>query len=194
MEDLGCFAAVTDGFHASLVHQELMTGLRPVGHTRVFIDVITPNAGGLTPEKWRKDATICPQHWPTDLSLLCGWYRNDTLEAFAAESYTRLQRQHMFSDLSVDLTALSQRIFYESACRYVPIDALKEQMAKKFFYTRGLKKVVDQPTMLAHHAAQTSLRQRAQAAPLWGPTLRMTKDFTRLGCWRQAGTSDTILR
>ena len=166
MEDLGCFAAVTDGFHASLVHQELMTGLRPVGHTRVFIDVITPNAGGLTPEKWRKDATICPQHWPTDLSLLCGWYRNDTLEAFAAESYTRLQRQHMFADLSVDLTALSQRIFYERACRYVPIDALKEQMAKKFFYTRGLKKVVDQPTMLAHHAAQTSLRQRAQAAPL----------------------------
>jgi hypothetical protein len=133
MEDLGCFAAVTDGFHASLVHQELMTGLRPVGHTRVFIDVITPNAGGLTPEKWRKDATICPQHWPTDLSLLCGWYRNDTLEAFAAESYTRLQRQHMFADLSVDLTALSQRIFYEHACRYVPIDALKEQMAKKFF-------------------------------------------------------------
>jgi hypothetical protein len=39
-------------------------------------------------------------------------------------------------------------------------------MAKKLFYTRGPKKVVDQPTMFAHHAAQTSLRQRAQAAPL----------------------------
>ena len=67
---------------------------------------------------------------------------------------------------NVDVTALSQQVFYECPCRYVPIDDLKEQMAKKLFYTRGPKKVVDQPTMFAHHAAQTSLRQRAQAAPL----------------------------
>ena len=79
-----------EGFHESLISQALLTGLRTVDHTRAFINVITPNAGGLTPDKWRKDATICPQHWPTDLSLLRGWYRSGPLEAFAKDAYTRL--------------------------------------------------------------------------------------------------------
>ena len=31
---------------------------------------ITPSPGGITPERWRQDATVCPPNWPTDCSLL----------------------------------------------------------------------------------------------------------------------------
>ena len=37
----------------------------------------------------------------------------------------------MFADLSVDDTALSQRVFYERPCRYVPINEIKEQRERK---------------------------------------------------------------
>ena len=164
MEDLGCFAAVTDGFHASLVHQELMTGLRPVGHTRVFIDVITQMQEGSLPRNGGKMRRFAHNTGP----LTSAYFADGT--AMIHLRLLRPNRTPAFNGSTCLLTSVwtllrcHSEYFYERACRYVPIDALKEQMAKKFFYTRGLKKVVDQPTMLAHHAAQTSLRQRAQAA------------------------------
>lgn len=114
-----CFASVIDGFHESLVHQDMMQAFCPVGATRVILDVITPSALGLTPEKWRRGAIICPPNWPADYSLLKGWYLSTNIHEFAAEARKRLHTTHMFGDLRVDLDFLAKRVFYERPCMCV---------------------------------------------------------------------------
>ena len=48
----------------------------------------------------------------------------------------------MFANLTVDTAALLQRVFYECPCKYVPLDELKDQWAKKLFNMRALKNPV----------------------------------------------------
>jgi hypothetical protein len=71
----------------------------------------------------------------------------------------------MFANLTVDTAALLQRVFYECPCKYVPLDELKDQWAKKLFNMRALKNPVAPSATAAHHAAQNRLRKRAQNAP-----------------------------
>ena len=47
-----------------------MMGLQPTGATRVTLEVIIPSPTGLTPEKWKQTATLCPLDWPSNYSLL----------------------------------------------------------------------------------------------------------------------------
>jgi len=72
------------------VHPSYRTSCRPSA-TRVVLDVITPSDSGLTPEKWRCDATICPPNWPIDYRLLRGWYLSTNLHEFASGMFSPLQ-------------------------------------------------------------------------------------------------------
>ena len=89
----------------------------------------TLNAWGLTSKKWQKTVTIANNSGPltSTLRMAPQWYSS----GFPGETYTGLQFWHIFADLSVDDTALSQRVFYERPCRYVPINELKEQRERK---------------------------------------------------------------
>ena len=80
-----CFPSVLEGFRASLI-QDIMQAF-----CTVVLDVITPSDSGLTPEKWRCDATICPPNWPIDYRLLRGWYLSTNLHEFASGMFSPLQ-------------------------------------------------------------------------------------------------------
>ena len=43
-----------------VVEPDVMRGLQLAGATRVTLDVIIPSPTGLTPEKWKQTATLCP--------------------------------------------------------------------------------------------------------------------------------------
>ena len=54
-----------------VVEPNVMRGLQPAGATRVTLDVI-PSSRGLTPEKWKQTATLCPLDWPPAI-VYCGF-------------------------------------------------------------------------------------------------------------------------
>ena len=56
----GCFTEVIRGYKMGVVEPNVMRGLQPAGATRVTLDVIIPSPTGLTPEKWKQTATLCP--------------------------------------------------------------------------------------------------------------------------------------
>ena len=104
-----------------------MPAFTPVGPTRVVLEVITPSAGGITPKKWRQDATVCPPNWPTDYSLLRGWYLKENLHEFAAAQYAKLNCYHMFETLEVGIQTLSQRVFFARPPVYLSLADLQKQ-------------------------------------------------------------------
>ena len=62
------------GYQMGVVEPDVMRGLQPAGATRVTLDVIIPSSTGLTPEKWKQTATLCPLDWPSNYSLLRLWH------------------------------------------------------------------------------------------------------------------------
>lgn len=64
------FATVIRGYSLGVVEPTIMLGFKQTGPIRVFLEVITPSPGGITPEQWKQTATVCPLDWPTDYSLL----------------------------------------------------------------------------------------------------------------------------
>ena len=62
------------GYQMGVVEPDVMRGLQPAGATRVTLDVIIPSPRGLTPEKWKQTATLCPLDWPSNYSLLRLWH------------------------------------------------------------------------------------------------------------------------
>ena len=55
-----CFTELIRGYTMGVVEPYIMLGLQPTGATRVTLDVIIPSPTGLTPEKWKQTATLCP--------------------------------------------------------------------------------------------------------------------------------------
>ena len=73
-EDLQAAGCFTEQFVAIkwVVEPNVMRGLQPAGATRVTLDVIIPSSRGLTPEKWKQTATLCPLDW-TPTIVYCGF-------------------------------------------------------------------------------------------------------------------------
>ena len=65
-----CFTELIRGYTMGAVEPYTMMGLQPTGATRVTLEVIIPPPTGLTPEKWKQTATLCPLDWPSNYSLL----------------------------------------------------------------------------------------------------------------------------
>ncbi|CAL1158066.1 unnamed protein product, partial [Cladocopium goreaui] len=64
------FSATIEGYSNNLIQPAVMLSFVPMGATRVVLEIITPSENGITAERWRKDAAVCPSNWPTDYSLL----------------------------------------------------------------------------------------------------------------------------
>ena len=63
---------VIEGYGRNLIQPSVMLAFVPMGPVRVVLEVITPSEGGIPPERWQQDATVCPPNWATDYSLLRG--------------------------------------------------------------------------------------------------------------------------
>ena len=99
-EDLqaaGCFTEAIRGYQMGVVEPDVMRGLQPAGATRVTLDVIIPSSRGLTPEKWKQTATLCPLDWPSNYSLLRLWHVPKDLHQFVDQINQQLNHRHMFS-------------------------------------------------------------------------------------------------
>ena len=92
-----------------------MRGLQPAGATRVTLDVIIPSSRGLTPEKWKQTATLCPLDWPSNYSLLRLWHVPKDLHQFVDQLNQQLNHRHMFSRW--ELTMRSLRVESSSSFR-----------------------------------------------------------------------------
>ena len=60
----GCFEELKHGYVMGLVEPCMMRGLQPVGPSRTTLEVIIPSQSGLSPDKWKETATLCPLDWP----------------------------------------------------------------------------------------------------------------------------------
>ena len=69
----GSFQELINGYTTGLVEPCMLRGLQPLGSNRTTLEVIIPSSEGLTPEKWKETATLCPLDWPSNYSLLLLW-------------------------------------------------------------------------------------------------------------------------
>lgn len=60
------FSVIISGYNNNVIQPALMKNSMSMGATRVVLEVIIPSANGITAERWRQGATMCPVNWPTD--------------------------------------------------------------------------------------------------------------------------------
>ena len=94
-ESAGCFEELMHGYAMGLVEPYMMRGLQPLGPNRTTLEVIILSQAGLTPEKWKKTATLCPLDWPSTHSLLRLWHTNGSL--YQTEARLREQLSFLWS-------------------------------------------------------------------------------------------------
>ena len=64
IRDGNFFAELIQGYSEGLVEPNMMRGLQPVVPCRTTLEVMIPSRGGLSPDKWKETATLCPLDWP----------------------------------------------------------------------------------------------------------------------------------
>ena len=106
----GCFTEIIRGYKMGVVEPDVMRGLQPAGATRVTLDVIIPSPTGLTPEKWKQTATLCPLDWPSNYSLLRLWHMTKDLHQFADQLRKQMNHRHMFSHWEINDEKFASRV------------------------------------------------------------------------------------
>ena len=89
-----CFSELLHGYTIGVVAPYVMLGLQPMSAIRVTLEVIVPSPTGLTPEKWKQTATLCPLDWPSNYSFLRLWHITEGIHEFVAA--LARQMQHVF--------------------------------------------------------------------------------------------------
>ena len=89
----GCFTEIIRGYKMGVVEPDVMRGQQEPPE----LDVIIPSPTGLTPEKWKQTATLCPLDWPSNYSLLRLWHMTKGLHHFADQLRKQMNHRHMFS-------------------------------------------------------------------------------------------------
>ena len=64
----GSLNSIIEGYGRNPLQPAVILAFVPMGPVRVVLEFITPSEGGITPERWRQDARVCPPKWPTDYS------------------------------------------------------------------------------------------------------------------------------
>ena len=136
----GCFAELIRGYQMSVVEPYIMLGLQPTGATRVTLDVIIPTPTGLTPEQWKKTATLCPLDWPSNYSLLRLWHTTKSLHKFADELKEQMKHRHMFSHWEINHDKFASRVLFQQPPTYVPDATLVQNLRERDFPTRRVRK------------------------------------------------------
>ena len=106
-----------------------MRGLQPLGPNRTTLEIIIPSQAGLTPEKWKETATLCPLDWPSNYSLLRLWHTNGSLHQTEARLRNQLSHSHMFAEWTVHLHRFAERVLFQQPAVYVAGTCLANQPA-----------------------------------------------------------------
>ena len=115
-----CFTELIRGYTMGVVEPYTMMGLQPTGATRVTLEVIIPSPTGLTPEKWKQTATLCPLDWPSNYSLLRLWHTTKSFHQYAAQLKQQMQHRHMFSHWEINRIRLASRVLFQRPAHYAP--------------------------------------------------------------------------
>ena len=110
-----------------------MRGLQPAGATRVTLDVIIPSPRGLTPEKWKQTATLCPLDWPSNYSLLRLWHVPKDLHQFVDQLNQQMNHRHMFSRWEINYDKFTSRVLYQLPAHYLPAATLRQHVQTRDF-------------------------------------------------------------
>ena len=171
-EDLqaaGCFTEVIPGYQMGVVEPDVMRGLQPAGATRVTLDVIIPSPTGLTPEKWKQTATLCPLDWPSSYSLLRLWHVTKDLHQFVDQLRKQMNHRHMFSHWEVSYDKFSSRVLYQLPAHYLPTATLQQHVQNRDFPSRRVRKKPPRSDIDEFKAKCSELRRLATAQEIHNP-------------------------
>ena len=157
----GCFQELIRGYTTGLVEPYMMRGLQPLGPNRTTLEVITPSHAGLTPEKWKETATLCPLDWPSNYSLLRLWHTNGSLHQTEARLRNQLSHSHMFAEWTVHLHRFAERVLFQQPAVYVAGHALQTNLRERNFPDRKVRRRVPPEDLDEHQRAIRALLQRA---------------------------------
>ena len=163
-EDLqaaGCFTEAIRGYQMGVVEPDVMRGLQPAGATRVTLDVIIPSPRGLTPEKWKQTATLCPLDWPSNYSLLRLWHVPKDLHQFVDQLNQQMNHRHMFSRWEINYDKFTSRVLYQLPAHYLPEATLRQHVQTRDFPSRRVRKRPPQADVAEFKAKCIELRRLA---------------------------------
>ena len=152
-----------------VVEPYTMLGLQPTGATRVTLEVIIPSPTGLTPEKWKQTATLCPLDWPSNYSLLRLWHTTKSFHQYAAQLKQEMQHRHMFSHWDINRTRFASRVLFQRPAHYVPEAALMQHVQAREFPDRRLRKKTQEADRVAFQVKCNDLRLRAAEQEVLNP-------------------------
>ena len=141
----------------------------PAGATRVTLDVIIPSPTGLTPEKWKQTATLCPLDWPSNYSLLRLWHVTKDLHQFVDQLRKQMNHRHMFSHWEVSYDKLTSRVLYQLPAHYAPAATLQQHVQNRDFPSRRVRKKPPRSDIDEFKAKCSELRRLATAQELNNP-------------------------
>ena len=139
------FSELLRGYTSGVIAPYMMHGLLPVSAIRVSLDVIVPSPKGLTPEKWKQTATLCPLGWPSNYSLLRLWHM------FVATLAEQMQHRHMFASWSIDHGKFMNRAIFEHPPNYITETALQQHLRVRNFPDRKVRKTAPPSDVEAYH-------------------------------------------
>ena len=164
----GSFQELIHGYTTGLVEPCMMRGLQPLGSNRTTLEVIIPSQEGLTPEKWKETATLCPLDWPSNYSLLLLWHMNGSLHQTEARLRKQLSHSHMFAEWTVHLDRFAERVLFQQPAVYTAEHALQTNLRERNFPDRRVRRVPPED-LDEHRRAIRALHQRAIAQQAVNP-------------------------
>ena len=181
----GCFQELIHGYTTGLVEPYMMRGLQPLGPNRTTLEIIIPSQAGLTPEKWKETATLCPLDWPSNYSLLRLWHTNGSLHQTEARLRNQLSHSHMFAEWTVHLHRFAERVLFQQPAVYVAGHALQTNLRERNFPDRKVRRRVPPEDLDEHQRAIRALLQRASDQQSVNPV-----SFGLTNEWNDTITSD----
>ena len=163
----------------------VFAGLQPLGPNRTTLEIIIPSQSGLTPEKWKETATLCPLDWPSNYSLLRLWHTNGSLHQTEARLRNQLSHSHMFAEWTVHLHRFAERVLFQQPAVYVAGHASQTNLRERNFPDRKVRRRVPPTDLDEHQRAIRALLQRATDQQRVNPV-----SFGLTNEWNDTITSD----
>ena len=157
------FAQLIEGYSKGLVEPNMMRGLQPMIPCRTTLEVIIPSRDGLSPDKWKETATLCPLDWPSNYSLLRLWHLHGSLQTTENNLRSQTGHSHMFASWTVHHQVFSERVLFRRPPVFEAETVLQDHIRSGAFPDRRLRPRPQRPALDAHQAALTRLRQQAVA-------------------------------
>ena len=140
-EDLqvaGCFTEVIRSYQMGVVESCAAFSQQEQPESRSMS--LIPSPTGLTPEKWKQTATLCPLDWPSNYSLLRLWHVTKDLHQFVDQLRKQMNHRHMFSHWEISYDKFTSRVLYQLPAHYAPEATLQQHVQNRDFPSRRVRK------------------------------------------------------